>query len=100
LQKVVNEIPHDIVEMGEVKFCVQFLAMMLLFLIQMESRVDIVDWQTYASRGSGLLGYYAGEHQTHGTGRVTPYCQETHSRAPSPESFRLPKSVQQKVFLL
>jgi hypothetical protein len=33
--------------MEEVKFCVQCLAMMLLVVIQMESRVDLVDWRRF-----------------------------------------------------
>jgi hypothetical protein len=44
LQKVVSEIPHDTVEMGEVEFCAQFLTMMYLVVIRMESRVNFVDW--------------------------------------------------------
>jgi hypothetical protein len=47
LQKVINEVPHDTVKMGEVEFCAQFLAMMLLVRIRMESRVNFVDWRRF-----------------------------------------------------
>jgi hypothetical protein len=33
--------------MGEVKFCAQFLAMTLLIVIRMESRVDFVVWRHF-----------------------------------------------------
>jgi hypothetical protein len=45
--KVVNEVLHNNVKMEEVEFCAQFLAVMLLVIIQMESRVNLVDWQHF-----------------------------------------------------